>query len=49
MDSFLYSLNATVPVFLIMITGNLLNRIGLIDRHFANIADGLEYPYPGKF
>lgn len=39
MDSFLYSLNATVPVFLIMITGNLLNRIGLIDRHFANIAD----------
>ena len=39
MDSFIYSLNATVPVFLIMITGNLLNRIGLIDRHFSNIAD----------
>lgn len=39
MDSFIYSLNATVPVFLIMIAGNLLNRIGLIDRHFSNIAD----------
>lgn len=39
MDSFLYSLNATVPVFLIMILGNFLNRIGLIDRHFSNIAD----------
>ena len=39
MDSFIYSLNATVPVFLVMIIGNILNRIGLIDRHFANIAD----------
>ena len=39
MDSFIYSLNATVPVFLIMIIGNLLNRIGMIDRHFSNIAD----------
>lgn len=39
LDSFIYSLNATVPVFLVMIVGNILNRIGLIDRHFANIAD----------
>lgn len=39
MDSFIYSLNATVPVFLTMIIGNILNRIGLIDRHFSNIAD----------
>lgn len=39
MDSFVYSLNATVPVFLVMIIGNCLNRIGLLDRHFSNIAD----------
>lgn len=39
MDSFIYSLNATIPIFLIMIIGNLLNRIGLIDRHFANVGD----------
>ncbi len=39
MDSFIYSLNATVPIFLIMIIGNVLNRIGLIDRHFSSIAD----------
>lgn len=39
MDSFIYSLNATVPVFLVMIIGNVLNRIGLIDKHFANMAD----------
>lgn len=39
MDSFLYSLNATVPVFLVMILGNIFNRFGLIDRHFSNVAD----------
>lgn len=39
MDSFVYSLNATVPVFLTMIIGNILNRIGLINRNFSNIAD----------
>ncbi|MDD7403731.1 MAG: AEC family transporter [Butyribacter sp.] len=39
MDSFIYSLHATVPVFLTMIIGNILNRIGLLDRHFSNIAD----------
>lgn len=39
MDSFIYSLNATVPIFLVMIIGNLLNRIGLIDKHFSNVAD----------
>lgn len=39
MDSLIYSLNATIPVFMIMIIGNILNRIGIIDRHFSNIAD----------
>lgn len=39
MDSFIYSLNATVPVFAIMIIGHILKRIGLIDDHFAGIAN----------
>lgn len=39
MDSFIYSLNATVPVFAVMIIGNLLKRIGIIDEHFAAVAD----------
>lgn len=39
MDSFLYSLNATVPIFLLMIIGNILNRIGLINRQFSAAAD----------
>lgn len=43
MDSFIYSLNATVPVFLTMIIGNILNRIGIINKHFSDKADKLVF------
>lgn len=39
MDSFIYSLNATVPVFAVMIIGHLLKRTGLIDEYFAGTAN----------
>ncbi|MBP3459665.1 MAG: AEC family transporter [Lachnospiraceae bacterium] len=39
MDSFIFSLNATVPVFAVMIIGNILKRIGMIDDHFASVAN----------
>lgn len=39
MDSFIFSLNATIPVFSIIIVGNLLKRIGIIDYAFSNIAE----------
>ena len=39
MDSFIYSLNATVTVFAIMIIGQFLKKIGIIDIPFANIAN----------
>ncbi len=39
MDSFIYSINATVPVFLVMVLGGLIKKIGIIDEHFANIAN----------
>lgn len=39
MDSLIYSLNATVPVFAVMIIGHLLKRIGIIDDHFASVAN----------
>lgn len=38
MDSFIYSINATVPVFLVMVLGGLIKKIGIIDEHFANVA-----------
>ena len=35
MDSFIYSLNATVPVFAVMAIGYILRRIGLINEAFV--------------
>ncbi len=39
MESFLFSLNATIPVFAIIIVGNLLKRVGIIDSAFSNTAE----------
>lgn len=39
MDSFIFSLNATIPVFSIIIVGNLLKRIAIIDSAFSNTAE----------
>jgi len=39
MDSFIYSLNATIPIFLVMIVGGVIKRLGVIDDHFANVAN----------
>lgn len=39
MDSFIYSLNATVPVFAIMIVGYFLRRIGLLSEEFVSVAN----------
>ena len=34
MDSLIYSLNATVPVFVVIVVGYLLKRIGWINQGF---------------
>ena len=39
MDNFLYSLNATIPIFLLILLGKFLYRIHLIDEHFTKVAD----------
>ena len=39
MDSFIFSINATVPIFAMMILGNIFKRIGIIDDHFASVAN----------
>lgn len=39
MDSFLFSLNATVPIFALMIAGNVFKNMGIIDNHFASAAN----------
>lgn len=39
MSDFIFSLNATVPIFLIMVLGWFLMRIGLFTKEFNKIAD----------
>ncbi len=39
MDSFIYSLNATVPVFTVMIAGYIFRRIGLLSEEFVTVAN----------
>ncbi|MDO5410861.1 MAG: AEC family transporter [Lachnospiraceae bacterium] len=39
MDSFIYSLNATVPVFLVMLIGSWLKRRGILTEQFVSAAN----------
>ncbi len=39
MDSFIYSLNATVPVFLVIIVGGLLKRWGMLNDNFVSVTN----------
>ena len=36
MDNLVFSLNATVPIFLMMVLGLFLNKIGWMDEEFVN-------------
>lgn len=39
MESFFYSINATVPIFLVMILGGIIKKLDIIDDHFVNKAN----------
>lgn len=39
MDSLIFSLNSTIPIFLIMIFGYILMRVGFFNEEFTRIAD----------
>jgi len=39
MDSFVYSINATVPIFLVMILGGIIKKLNIIDDNFVNKAN----------
>lgn len=39
MENFLYSINATLPIFLMILLGRGLNKINRIDAHFTKTAD----------
>jgi hypothetical protein len=39
MDSFLFSIRATAPVFFVMVLGWVFRRLGLLDDHFCRVSD----------
>lgn len=39
MDNFIYSINATLPIFLMIILGKVLQKSGIINDSFTKIAD----------
>lgn len=43
MDSFMFSLNATMPVFLVMVCGYVFRQMNLINDNFAEVADKLVF------
>ncbi|WP_405127708.1 AEC family transporter [Sinanaerobacter chloroacetimidivorans] len=43
LDNFIYSLNATVPVFVVMLAGWILRRRGMLNENFVNVADRFNF------
>ena len=43
MDSLIYSLNATLPVFLVIVTGYILGRIGMLDEPFLILSNKFNF------
>lgn len=43
LQNLFFSLNATIPIFLMMVLGFFLKKIGLIDDHSANVMDKLVF------
>ena len=43
MNDFIFSLNATVPVFLVIVLGFVLRKIGLLNEEFARVGDRLTF------
>lgn len=39
LDNFIFSLNSTLPVFLVIVVGKLLNKWGLFSKDFASMTD----------
>ena len=39
MENFIFSLNATIPIFLIIILGWILMQVGIFNKEFTTVAD----------
>lgn len=43
MENLIYSLNATIPVFLVILTGYLLKRIGMLNDEFVRVSNRFNF------
>ena len=43
LDNFIYSLNATVPIFMVMLVGWILRQKGMLNANFVNVADRFNF------
>ncbi len=43
MSDFLFSINVTIPIFLVMLVGYFLKNIGILDAHFVTIANKFNF------
>ena len=48
MDNFIFSINATVPVFLVIVVGYLLKQWNILDEHFATVANRFNFKVTNK-
>lgn len=43
MENFIFSVNVTIPIFLVMVLGWLLRQIGMLDEHFVTVANRFNF------
>lgn len=43
MENFIYSINVTLPIFLVMVIGYLLKQIGLVNENFITVANRFNF------
>lgn len=43
MSNFLFSINVTIPIFLVMVIGYFLRRIGMLNENFVTVANKFNF------
>ena len=43
MSDFLFSVNVTLPIFMVMVIGWILRKIGMLDEHFVTVANKFNF------
>ena len=43
MENFIYSINVTMPIFLVMVTGYILKQIGMLNDNFVTVANKFNF------